>query len=91
MKLKLEQGQVWKLGEYYFLIVAWARLTIEYKQMTDLVSREGSLHKVTKKEFCRLIKHAELIDPVTGLAGEGAGNGEGEGDGNEPPPKVIEV
>jgi len=28
-----------------------------------LETREGTLHRVTKKEFCRLIKTAELYSP----------------------------
>lgn len=64
--MHLEQGQVWKQGDKYFRIVTWARLNIEYKAMTDLDSKEGTLHHVTKKEFCRLIKGAVLqaADPA---------------------------
>ena len=59
---KLEQGQVWKVGEDFYRIVAWQRLAIEYKHITDWETREGTVHKVTKKEFCRLIRHGELLD-----------------------------
>ena len=58
--MKLEQGQIWKQGEDYLRIVEWARLTIEYKSMKDPASKEGTRHRVTKKEFCRLIKGAVL-------------------------------
>lgn len=58
--MNLEQGQIWKKGDVYYLIVTWARLDIEYKEMKDLETREGTLHDVTKKEFCRLLKGAEL-------------------------------
>lgn len=61
--MHLEQGQVWKQGNDYFRIVTWERLAIEYKAMKDLDSREGTLHQVTKKEFCRLIKGAVLQVP----------------------------
>jgi hypothetical protein len=62
VKLKLEQNQVWKLGpENYVLIVEWERLAIGYKAMKDLAARDGVHHKVTKKEFCRLIKGATLL------------------------------
>jgi len=64
--MKLEQGQVWKKGEDYYRIVKWARLAIDYKLMADLATGQGDLHHVTKKEFCRLIKGAELIDPAAG-------------------------
>lgn len=59
--MKLEQGQVWKKGEDYYRIVERERLSIEYKHILDLVTREGTLHGVTKKEFCRLIQGAELV------------------------------
>ncbi len=61
--MKLEQGQIWKKGDQYLLITLWARLDIEYKQMASLETREGSHHAVSKKEFCRLIKGAELYHP----------------------------
>ena len=58
--MKLEQGQIWKQGDDYYRIVVWQRMAIEYKAMKDLTSGEGTHHKVTKKEFCRLIKGAQL-------------------------------
>lgn len=61
--MKLAQGQVWKSGKNYYRIVKWARLAIEYKHMTDLEAGRGELHQVSKKEFCRLIRGAELIGP----------------------------
>jgi len=74
--MKLAQGQIWQLEDDYFLIVTWERLAIEYKKMTCLETREGTLHQVTKKEFCRLIKRAELVDPksVKPRSGEEAGS-----------------
>lgn len=59
--MKLEQGQIWKKDGDYYRIVHWARMSIEYKHMTDPETKEGTHHKVTKKEFCRLIKGAELL------------------------------
>lgn len=64
MKLKLEQGQIWQQGETYLRIVKWSRQAIDYKPFTDLVSREGAVIGVTKKEFCRLIKGATLLTPA---------------------------
>lgn len=61
--MKLEQGQIWKKGENYIRIVEWARLSIEYKVMKDPISKLGTLHKATKKEFCRLLKGAVLLKP----------------------------
>lgn len=62
-KLKLEQGQIWKQGDVYFRIVKWTRLSIDYKVLKNLSNKEGTLHAVTKKEFCRLIKGATLLTP----------------------------
>jgi hypothetical protein len=59
--MKLEQGQIWKCGEEFLRIVTWARLSIEYKRMSDPLTKEGTLHQVSKKEFCRLLKGAELV------------------------------
>ena len=64
--MKLEQGQVWKQGEAYLRIVKLERLAVEYKTMRDLLTKEGTVHQVTKKEFCRLLKSAVLISPVQG-------------------------
>jgi hypothetical protein len=61
--MKLEQGQIWKKGDHYYRIVEWARLSIEYKLMQNPATKEGTLHKVTKKEFCRLLKDAVLVKP----------------------------
>lgn len=62
--MKLEQGQIWQLGDEYLRIVTWERLAIEYKTLKDPQSKEGALQRVTKKEFCRLIKGAVLFPPV---------------------------
>lgn len=66
--MKLEQGQIWKQGEDFFRIIAWERLAIEYKVSQDPASKEGQRHQVTKKEFCRLIKGAVLLERVAGTA-----------------------
>jgi hypothetical protein len=63
-KLKLEQGQIWKQGALYYRIVKWTRLTIDYKVLKDPTEKEGTLHPVSKKEFCRLIKGATLLTPA---------------------------
>ncbi|MCX6853425.1 MAG: hypothetical protein NTV80_00810 [Verrucomicrobia bacterium] len=67
--MKLEQGQIWKQGEVYYRIVEWARMYIEYKQMKDPATKEGTFHQLSKKEFCRLLKGATLI-PNTKKADE---------------------
>ena len=61
--MRLKQGQIWKKGEDYFRIVVWERLAIQYKLLNDPVSGEGTMHYTTKKDFCRLIKGAELLTP----------------------------
>ncbi len=58
--MKLEQGQIWKKGDEYMRIVEWSRLSIEYKLMKNPETKEGTVHKVSKKEFCRILKGAEL-------------------------------
>ena len=70
--MKLEQGQIWKQGDDYLRIVEWERLSIEYKSMKDPASKEGTRHRVTKKEFCRLIKGAVLLSPDKTAAETGA-------------------
>ena len=62
--MRLEQGQIWEKGEDFILIVVWERHFIEYKTMQDLETREGTSNRVTKKEFCKLLKGATLQVPV---------------------------
>lgn len=59
--MKLNQGQLWKLEDGCVLIVVWERLAIEYQQLASPEATEGEIHRVTKKEFCRLIKKAEFV------------------------------
>ncbi len=61
--VRLHQGQVWKQGDDYLRIVDWSRMEIVYKTMKDMTTRVGSQHRVTKKEFCRMIKGARLLAP----------------------------
>ena len=61
--MKLCQGQVWKSGKEYIRIVKLERLAVEYKSMTNLGNREGTLHQTSKKDFCRLLKGAHLLSP----------------------------
>ena len=60
--MRLKQNQLYKTDEEYIRVVELARLVVRYKTMEDPVTAEGTLHRVTKKEFCRLIKGAELLD-----------------------------
>lgn len=66
--MKLQQGQVWQQREQYYRIVQLERLAVDYKTMTDLVTKSGKHHRTTKKEFCRLIKGATLV-PVSEVQG----------------------
>ncbi|MBI9020154.1 MAG: hypothetical protein JEZ10_02720 [Verrucomicrobia bacterium] len=59
--MKLQQGQIWKKDDEFFRIVECERLSVKYKTQENPFAKEGDLHQVTKKEFCRLIKTAELL------------------------------
>ena len=61
MKLKLQQGQIWKKDEQLIRIVHLERMSVGYKVIKDLETKEGTHQTATKKEFCRLIKGAELL------------------------------
>jgi hypothetical protein len=63
MPLKLRQGQVWKLGDEFIRIVDLARLEVGYKLMKNLETGEGSHHRSSKKDYCRLLKSATLLAP----------------------------
>ena len=69
--MKLQQGQIWNRGGEFLRIVELQRLEVEYKSLLDPTSRDGTHHRISKKEFCRLIKGASLL-PVaeTGRARE---------------------
>jgi len=60
--IALAQNQLWKKDGRYLRIVIWERLAIRYKETESPDDAEGTIHDVTKKEFCKLIKGAELIE-----------------------------
>jgi hypothetical protein len=60
--IQLAQNQLWKKDDRYLRIVVWERLAIRYKETDSPDAAEGTLHDVTKKEFCRLLKGAELVE-----------------------------
>ncbi len=64
MALKLQQGQVWNHGDEFIRIVRLARLEVGYKVMKNLKTGEGTHHHASKKDFCRLIKSAILLEPI---------------------------
>ena len=59
--MKILQGQIWKKDEEYYRVVERERLSVTYKIMVDPVEGEGTTHLITKKEFCRMLKGAELL------------------------------
>ena len=59
-RMKFQQGQVWKTDDRFLSIVRLERLSVDFKSMTNLDGAEGAHQHATKKEFCRLIKGAEL-------------------------------
>ena len=61
--LKLQQDQVWKIESGYLRIVRLERLSVAYKSLKDLASRDGTHHEASKKEFTRLIKSGTLLPP----------------------------
>ena len=78
--MKLAQGQIWKThpdthshnGEPLHLrIVELERLSVGYKEITDLKKGHGRHKKATKKEFCRLIKGAEEVTAGRNFAKRG--------------------
>ena len=62
--MKLQQGQIWNQGSEYLQVVHVERLEVKYKTFKNLASRAGTHHHVSKKEFCRLLKHAILLTPA---------------------------
>ncbi|HZM02964.1 MAG TPA: hypothetical protein VFC44_08055 [Candidatus Saccharimonadales bacterium] len=62
--MKLSQGQVWKQGKEYIRIVRLERLEVEYKSLASLASKAGTKHVTSKKDFCRLLKQARLLEPA---------------------------
>ncbi len=59
--VKLAQNQVWQQGSGYLRIVHLERLEVQFKSMKNLLAGDGQHHHVSKKEFCRLIKGAQLL------------------------------
>ena len=59
--LKLQQGQTWKQGDRFLRITRLERLAVEYKSTSSPAIKNAPVHQVTKKEFCRLIKGADLL------------------------------
>ena len=65
LSMRLQQGQVWKTSNRYVRIVALERLSVDYKMLEDIESKDGTHHHTTKKQFCRLIKGAQLVEELS--------------------------
>ena len=65
--MKLLQNQVWKQGDLYFRIVRLDRLSVDFKEMASPATRDGTHHSSSKKEFCRIIKGATLVESGANL------------------------
>ncbi|MCB1064380.1 MAG: hypothetical protein KDN20_15865 [Verrucomicrobiae bacterium] len=62
--MKLHQNQLWRQGDAVYRIVQLERLTVDYKKVERSHPEGGTHHKVSKKEFCRLIKGAiDVTEP----------------------------
>ena len=59
--MKLAQTQLWRKGDKFYRIVHLERLSVDYKDLDPMDPEKGEHHSVTKKEFCRLIKGAEVV------------------------------
>lgn len=68
--MRLQQNQIWKKGKEFIRIVRLERFEVAYKSMTDLSTKEGEHHVLTKKEFCRLLHGAKLQEPEQDPAAE---------------------
>jgi len=60
--MKLKQGQIWKNKTGYIRIVELERLSVDFKMMEDPFTKDGTHKQLTKKEFCRIIKDATLVE-----------------------------
>ena len=61
--MRLQQNQVWQLGDQYIRIVRLERKAVQYKQTKDSATA-GPHQYATKKDFCRLLKGATLLPPA---------------------------
>lgn len=59
--LPLQQNQLWNQSGRYLRIIRLERLEVEYREQESPEAKSGPPVCVTKKEFCRLIKDAELV------------------------------
>ena len=62
--MKLAQNQLWRKEDKFYRIVRLERLSVDYKELDPLDPDKGDHISVSKKEFCRLIKGAVLVDQM---------------------------
>lgn len=62
--MRLQQDQVWQLGDQFIRIVRLERMAVQYKQTTSSAHVAGPHQYATKKDFCRLLKGATLLPPA---------------------------
>lgn len=60
--MKLQQNQIWQKEDAFYRIVELQRLEVQFKTLTDPTSGLGPHQRVSKKEFCRLLKGAVLVE-----------------------------
>ena len=72
--MRLQQNQIWKKGKEFIRITRLERFEVAYKTMTDLSTKEGTHHVLPKKEFCRLLHGAKLLEAETGGEEEETGD-----------------
>ena len=68
--MKLEQGQMWRHEGTFIRLVKLERLAVLYKAINDMETGAGTHHRVTKKEFCRLIKPLPIFKPEEAVVSE---------------------
>jgi hypothetical protein len=63
--MRLRQAQIWKCGDEYIRIVHLERTVVGYKSAANLQFTDGKNLHTSKKDFCRLLKGATLLTPVS--------------------------
>lgn len=59
--MKLCQAQLWKKDGQFIRIVRLERLEVEYISKPSLAGKAGTKVVTSKKDFCRLLKGAQLL------------------------------
>ncbi|MEO0415073.1 MAG: hypothetical protein AAF226_08995 [Verrucomicrobiota bacterium] len=59
--MRIYQNQIYRKDDRTIRIVHIERLSVEYKETIDSEPEKAKHLTATKKEFCRMVKQAELI------------------------------